>query len=417
MFVVPASLHQLVKAVDRPGEAAILPFQRRAEAALAPRSKGKQETKPLFEEKQMRTADTMDAARAGLGESFDRIRSFLPAGAVKEEFERRASSILEKAQVATEVQVRFERTPGDIEGERYVDPNPAKIFRRSLRMSVKARRFTTADTTPRPGADRTLAFIDKGKTLDVRDWNNAESVNAALQVASQKWDSLTINGSDAYKETVARLAAEHGLQVANPELQDRIREIQAEAEARRQSLAERKDQAEQQQTEAKDTTPKAQPEFEGERRETADGPILNRTPPNDASNSKAFVSASLTKPNAKPSKPSALRQPTRLTPPVAAKRPPIARKTRPASRARPSARSKTARRAPFHPIRTNPRPFRPWSTRQQRVFNQEERDQQRQSISKTKHGFTARKSNVSAASKRPRVNRCDASPKRMTRTS
>ena len=276
MFVVPASLHQLVKAVDRPDKAAILPFQHRAEAALGPRLKD--QTEPLFEEKQMRTADTMDAARAGLGESFDRIRSFLPEGAVKDEFERRASSILEKAQGATEAQARLERTPGEIEGERYVGPNPATNLSSLITHERKGSEIHYSRHDAATGAYQTLAFVDNGKTLDVRDWNNAESVNAALQVASQKWDSLTINGSDAYKETVARLAAEHGYKITNPELQDRIREIQAEAEARRQSLAERKDQAEQQQTEASNTTPKAQPEFEGERRETAGGPILNTTP-------------------------------------------------------------------------------------------------------------------------------------------
>ena len=101
--------------------------------------------------------------------------------------------------------------------------------------------------------------------------------NAALQVASQKWDSLTINGG-GHQEAVARLAAEHGSRITNPELQDRIREIQAEAEARRQSSAERNDQAEQQQTEAKNTTPKARRIRRQSDRETAGGPILNTTP-------------------------------------------------------------------------------------------------------------------------------------------
>jgi hypothetical protein len=276
MFVVPASLHQLVKAVDRQDEAAILPFQRRSEAALAPRSKD--QPKPLFEEKQMRTADTMDAARAGLGETFERIRGFLPEGAVKDEFDRRASSILDKAQAATDAQARLERTPGEIEGERFVEPQPTTKISSLITHERKGSEIHYSRHDAATGAYQTLAFVDNGKTLDVRDWNNAESVNAALQVASQKWDSLTINGSDAYKETVARLAAEHGYKITNPELQDRIREIQAEAEAWRQSLAERKDQAEQQQTEATNTTPKAQPEFEGERGETAGGPILNTTP-------------------------------------------------------------------------------------------------------------------------------------------
>jgi hypothetical protein len=198
-------------------------------------------------------------------------------GAIKEEFERRASSILEKAHGATEAQARLERTPGEIEGERYVDPDPVKNLSSLITHERKGSEIHYSRHDAATGAYQTLAFIDKGKTLDVRDWNNADSVNAALQVASQKWDRLTINGSDAYKETVAQLAAAHGYKITNPELRDRIREIQVEAEAQRQSLGERKDQAEQQ-TEAKNTTPKAQPEFEGERAETAGGPILNTTP-------------------------------------------------------------------------------------------------------------------------------------------
>jgi len=142
----------------------------------------------------MRTADTMDAARAGLGETFERIRGFLPESAVKDEFDRRASSILDKAQAATDAQARLERTPGEIEGERFVEPQPTTKISSLITHERKGSEIHYSRHDAATGAYQTLAFVDNGKTLDVRDWNNAESVNAALQVASQKWHSLTVNG-------------------------------------------------------------------------------------------------------------------------------------------------------------------------------------------------------------------------------
>jgi hypothetical protein len=67
---------------------------------------------------------------------------------------------------------------------------------------------------------------------------NTASINAALAVASQKWETLSINGTDEYKEKASRLAAEHGYKISNPELQDRIKELRAEIEASRQRNAE-----------------------------------------------------------------------------------------------------------------------------------------------------------------------------------
>ena len=74
--------------------------------------------------------------------------------------------------------------------------------------------------------------------MDVKDWKNPDTVLAALQVASTKWETITVNGNDAYKETAARLAAEHGFKITNPEMQDRIQQLRAEAESKKSLLAE-----------------------------------------------------------------------------------------------------------------------------------------------------------------------------------
>ena len=85
-----------------------------------------------------------------------------------------------------------------------------------------------------------MAFIDRGKEIDVRDWSNSASINAALALAAQKWDTLTINGSEEYKDKAAQLAAEHGYRIANPELQDRIAELRRD---RGEPAAERESEA------------------------------------------------------------------------------------------------------------------------------------------------------------------------------
>ncbi|AYG70043.1 hypothetical protein CCGE531_28720 (plasmid) [Rhizobium sp. CCGE531] len=43
-----------------------------------------------------------------------------------------------------------------------------------------------------------------------------------MQVASQKWGSLTISGTESYKSLAIELAAEHGFKITNPELQEKL---------------------------------------------------------------------------------------------------------------------------------------------------------------------------------------------------
>ena len=66
------------------------------------------------------------------------------------------------------------------------------------------------------------AFVDKGRRIDIHDWRNEDSTFAALQLAAQKWDHLTVTGNDAYKTMCVKLAVEHGFRIANPELQKRL---------------------------------------------------------------------------------------------------------------------------------------------------------------------------------------------------
>lgn len=68
------------------------------------------------------------------------------------------------------------------------------------------------------------SFVDKGREIDIHDWRNPDSLLAALQLAAQKWGSFRVTGNDAYKAMCARLAAEQGFRISNPELLERIQQ-------------------------------------------------------------------------------------------------------------------------------------------------------------------------------------------------
>ena len=65
-------------------------------------------------------------------------------------------------------------------------------------------------------------FIDYGKKVVVSDRFDEASVLAALQLASQKWGSIQIGGSEEYKNLCVQLAAKHGFKIANTELREEI---------------------------------------------------------------------------------------------------------------------------------------------------------------------------------------------------
>ncbi|GHV30573.1 hypothetical protein FACS1894167_11630 [Synergistales bacterium] len=72
-------------------------------------------------------------------------------------------------------------------------------------------------------------FIDYGKKIVVSEKTNDDSILAALQLASQKWGAVQINGSEEYKSLCVRLAVQHGVKVANAELKPEIEALRKSA--------------------------------------------------------------------------------------------------------------------------------------------------------------------------------------------
>lgn len=67
------------------------------------------------------------------------------------------------------------------------------------------------------------SFVDCGRTIQVNNSKDEHATLAALQLAASKWPGgFTLRGNPDFLATCVRLAAEHGLKIKNPELQDAI---------------------------------------------------------------------------------------------------------------------------------------------------------------------------------------------------
>lgn len=68
---------------------------------------------------------------------------------------------------------------------------------------------------------RRPSFVDCGRTIQVNNFRDEHATLAALQLAASKWPGgFTLRGNPDFLTTCVRLAAEHGLKIKNPELQD-----------------------------------------------------------------------------------------------------------------------------------------------------------------------------------------------------
>jgi hypothetical protein len=75
-----------------------------------------------------------------------------------------------------------------------------------------------------------ISFVDLGKKLSIYRGDDSSTL-AALQVASQKWGVIKINGNEEFKKRCAMLAVENGIKIDNPELQGYIKELYEEQKA------------------------------------------------------------------------------------------------------------------------------------------------------------------------------------------
>lgn len=109
-----------------------------------------------------------------------------------------------------------------------------------------------------------LGFVDRGRNIVIADWRDESVTLAALQLSASKWGSFQVTGNDEYKALCVKLAAQHGFNISNPELQ---KGIQAQRdllhqEQQRQAAAKQAEKAAQQPVIEQDAPPVQQVERE-----------------------------------------------------------------------------------------------------------------------------------------------------------
>ncbi len=136
---------------------------------------------------------------------------------------------------------RLPAFPGIEDWYRYHDqPGLAELWR--YRNNDQALLVGNTDTTPLPPCDIRAfvaqvrgrqvlfqrpddagpAFIDCGHRIDVLASNDREAARAALQLGKAKWGRVMVSGPPEYQQMILELAAEMGVRIANPELQERL---------------------------------------------------------------------------------------------------------------------------------------------------------------------------------------------------
>ena len=122
----------------------------------------------------------------------------------------------ENPHLAEQWRYRSHELPG-MEGEGDDQPRPRGIASYVYEMRDGAVLYSRKNAAPGD-----IAFIDRGRRIEIQDWRNRESVLAALQLRHEKWGSITVTGNEQYKAICAELVAEHGFHIVNPELQASI---------------------------------------------------------------------------------------------------------------------------------------------------------------------------------------------------
>ncbi|ACM31122.1 conserved hypothetical protein (plasmid) [Rhizobium rhizogenes K84] len=219
-FVVARELADTMRLV-LPAEvitATIMRFRRRSEIAGEYQSPGYQAGRAIKETDEMANLDIMKTSFAEMDEQMEVIRKNLPADR-QPQIDELHGKLKQTQQDMLKAQETIEKRRGAVEGETFVQPVKHEFSQFTAEERGELIRYVARKANGSIGA---VAFTDHGDKVEIARWKDRETVLAAMQVASQKWDSLTINGTDGYKTIAVELAAEHGFKVTNPELQDKL---------------------------------------------------------------------------------------------------------------------------------------------------------------------------------------------------
>ncbi|MCD2174924.1 LPD7 domain-containing protein [Rhizobium sp. C4] len=219
VFVVPRDIASRAEFISPILPAEIIRFTEHA-ALAAGIEKQNPEITFAWNQKDNDMADLrlMKSSFKDMDESLEAIASNLPKQKA-EEFKALRDKVKTNQRVMLEAQEEIEKKRGKIEGETFVKPQPVELQNFVAEERGETMRYSHRKSEGRVGA---VAFTDHGDKVEISNWNDREIVLAAMQVASTKWGSLTITGTDRYKALAIELAAEHGFKITNPELQSAL---------------------------------------------------------------------------------------------------------------------------------------------------------------------------------------------------
>lgn len=209
-------------------------------AKLAQDKRQEQERKALQAQQKARRDELMRGNWKGKGEVLNAMRSVIAAeqaaekAALKEQQQKERKQHrqtfrpwpdleqwqrMQKSPELAEQWRHRASEPQRIEGDQDEPPTPRDI--RAYQPEIHGRQvlYTRKEAA---GGGGGVSFVDKGRSIDIHDWRDRDTTLAALQLSAQKWGSFTVTGNDEYKAMCARLAAEHGFKIDNPELQESI---------------------------------------------------------------------------------------------------------------------------------------------------------------------------------------------------
>ncbi len=225
-FVVSRELAAGRKPLDLPASAAILTFKARAEQAvmgaaqraLSEQSETTSSATTTGVTEIMPNLETMQSAFDDINTQMKIVEETLPVELLPQ-VETVRKKLQESQRSVLNAQANIERKRGVVEGGRYVEPETKDIagFHSEKRGDIV--RYSRLSNDGEIGK---VAFVDNGKKVEIHDWKNRDTVLAAMQLSSDKWGNLTVTGTNSYKALVVHLAAEHGFQIANPELQGQL---------------------------------------------------------------------------------------------------------------------------------------------------------------------------------------------------
>ncbi|KJM83777.1 mobilization protein [Enterobacter roggenkampii] len=211
-------------------------------AKLALDKRQEQERKQIAEQQKARRDELMRGNWKGKGEVLNAMRSVIAAeqaaekAALKEKHQKQREQHrqqfrpypdleqwqrMQKSPELAEQWRHRASEPQRIEGASGEPPTPRDIRAYQPEIVGQQVHYSRKEEAGEGGG---VSFVDKGKSIDIHDWRNRDSTLAALQLSAQKWGSFTVTGNDEYKAMCAKLAAEHGFKITNPELQERIQQ-------------------------------------------------------------------------------------------------------------------------------------------------------------------------------------------------